>query len=233
VRIGREGLDEDADAGDPKESYDMNKKHMLASEVWSNSSAVGYWKTANQLKEDVLRGYAIALGLDPDYFKEPHVEEWNTLRLLHYPAVVSNERYRVGPHSDYGTITLLVQDEVGGLQVLDRVNGRWVNVPYVKNTVIVNTADLLMRWTNDKFPSTLHRIVGPGATDCTHELKASASMDRYSIVFFVNPNMGHTVSNLIDDEDPKYPSVKSLDYLVQRLSSTFDDDMQADDEKEL
>eukprot|EP01052_Picozoa_sp_SAG31_P049621 SAG31_NODE_10950_length_1077_cov_3.766327_1_plen_233_part_01 len=83
VRIGGEGLDEDAESGDPKESYDMNKKHMLASEVWANSSAVEYWRAANQLKEDVLRGYALALGIEPDFFQEPHAEEWNTLRLLH------------------------------------------------------------------------------------------------------------------------------------------------------
>jgi isopenicillin N synthase-like dioxygenase len=225
VRIGGEGLDEDSVAGDPKESYEMNKEHMLASEVWSNSSAVAYWKTTDQLKTDLLEGYAMALGIDPKFFVEPHSEEWNTLRLLHYPGVFSNETYRVGPHSDYGTITLLVQDKVGGLQVLDRVSGRWVDVPPVENTVVANTADLLMRWTNDRFPSTLHRVVGPGATDCTDNLKVMASADRYSIVMFNNPNRGQTVENLIDSEKPRYPPVKALDYLVQRLSSTFDEDL--------
>merc|ERR1712096_144379 len=103
-------------------------------------------------------------GLDED------AEEWNTLRLLHYPPITSTSDgksrsqdtpYRVGPHSDYGTITLLVQDPVGGLQVLDRVSGRWVDVPPKEGTVVCNTADLMMRWTNDRFPSSLHRVIGP------------------------------------------------------------------------
>jgi len=220
VRVGHEGLDEDSEEGDPKESYDMNKQHMLSSPIWQNSVMTRYWRALNQLKEKIVQCYAAALDVPLDFFQANHDEEWNTLRLLHYLPVKEGKavEYRVGPHSDYGTITLLIQDSVGGLQVFDRTLGKWKDAISPPGTVVVNTADLLMRWTNDRFPSTMHRVVGPM---CSEVHAAAAKKDRYSIAYFVNPNQGHVVENVMRNESPKYEAITALDYLVQRLSATY------------
>lgn len=221
VAPGGEELDEDSGVGDPKEAYDMNLDHLMSTR-WAQTRAKDYWRAIYGLTEDVLSGYASVLGLEDkaDFLLDAHAEQWNTLSLLHYLPGKPGETgadYRAGPHTDYGTITLLVQDSVGGLQLLDRISGRWVDAPPIEGTVVCNTADLMMRWTNDKLPSTLHRVVGPDAADF-----AAAAKSRYSIIYFVNPNKGTVIENLLDGVAPRYPPVTSRDYLVSRLSATFD-----------
>lgn len=221
MRAGGEELDEDSGVGDPKESYDMNWDHLKTTS-WAQTHAVDYWRAINGLKEDVLSGYAQALGLqnNAEFLVEAHSEERNNLRLLHYLPAKPGETgadYRAGPHTDYGTITLLVQDSSGGLQLLDRVSGRWIDAPPVEGTVLCNTADLMMRWTNDRLPSTLHRVVGTNSED-----PAAAEQSRYSLIYFVHPNKGVVIENLMAGEPARYPPVAAQDYLVSRLSATFD-----------
>lgn len=222
---GVEALDEDSAEGDPKEAYDMSKDHLHTSR-WNLTSAVDFWQAMNRLKEVVLGGYEEVLGLEEGFFNATHSEEFNTLRFLHYLpvnlTVEQKPRYRVGPHSDYGSITLLIQDPVGGLQLLDRISGRWVDATPIPGTVLCNTADLMMRWTNDRLPSTLHRVVAAGASGASEAHVAASQHDRYSLVYFVNPNTQHVVENLMAQETARYPPVSSLNYLVQRLSATFE-----------
>lgn len=90
----------------------------------------------------------------------------------------SPEQLRAGEHSDYGSFTLLFQDAVGGLEVCN-ARGEWIEAPFIPETVLVNTGDLMQRWTNHVFCSTKHRVRIP------QELKAKQS--RYSIAFFVIP----------------------------------------------
>eukprot|EP00746_Dinoflagellata_sp_MGD_P060682 gnl/MRDRNA2_/MRDRNA2_25723_c0_seq1.p1 gnl/MRDRNA2_/MRDRNA2_25723_c0~~gnl/MRDRNA2_/MRDRNA2_25723_c0_seq1.p1 ORF type:complete len:359 (-),score=56.34 gnl/MRDRNA2_/MRDRNA2_25723_c0_seq1:113-1072(-) len=219
-KLGGEVLDEDTAEGDPKEAYDMNKDHMNASPIWKNSIIPKYWEAMDKLKQEVLQCYAAAMELPDNFFYESHDEEWNSLRLLHYPPVEEDVKYRAGPHSDYGSITLLVQDSVGGLQVFDRALGKWKDVIGPAGTVLCNTADVMMRWSNDHMASTVHRVVGP---QFSKEHAARAKKSRYSLIFFVNPDKEFVIDNLMRNESPKYQPIKSLDYLVQRLSATFTD----------
>jgi isopenicillin N synthase-like dioxygenase len=89
------------------------------------------------------------MGLDPNFFENYHDKPENQLRLLHYPSVEREKlKGRCNAHSDFGTCTLLFQDDVGGLQ-LER-EGEFVDVEPIKGSVVFNIGDFLMRWSNGK-----------------------------------------------------------------------------------
>jgi isopenicillin N synthase-like dioxygenase len=123
-------------------------------------------KRADKLHLEVLRSIAIGLNLQADFFDSKCNEEWHTLRLLHYPSIPASllqgdAGSRAGSHSDYGSLTLLFQDNVGGLQVEDPTSQEYVAAPPIEDTIVVNVGDLLARWSNDTLRSTLHRVVAP------------------------------------------------------------------------
>ena len=97
------------------------------------------------------------------YLTERHQTHGYTLRLLHYPPLSTAPKpgqIRAGAHSDYGTLTLLFQDEVGGLEVLS-TQGEWMAAPAIPGAVLINTGDLTQRWSNNVFRSTKHRVALP------------------------------------------------------------------------
>ncbi|KAK5014088.1 hypothetical protein LTR60_003539, partial [Cryomyces antarcticus] len=140
----------------------------------------------------VLSSIALGLGLPATFFERSHAHDLFQLRLLHYPPVStsllrSGARDRIAAHSDFGTITLLFQDDVGGLEVEDpHAPDTFRAVTPVQGAVLVNVADLMMRWSNDVLRSTVHRVgapptVGDGGEG---EEKEGVTRARYSIPFF-------------------------------------------------
>jgi len=134
-------------------------------------------------------------------------------RVIHYPAyngIVDDKQLRIAEHSDFGTITSIWQvNDVPGLEVQD-LNGNWHNVPYAKDSVIVNIGDLLQRWTNDYFVSTRHRV------NSSH-----IHLDKYSMPHFAHPVPGTIISNLRNGETAKYSSIESKEYLLKRLKGSL------------
>lgn len=127
---------------------------------------VDFFDQCKALHVEVMRAIAVGMSLPRDFF-DPFVDDGdNTLRLLHYPAVsrdvfrINPGQVRAGEHSDYGSITLLFQDDRGGLQVRSP-NGRFVDAAPIEDTCVVNAGDLLARWSNDTIKSTVHRVVEP------------------------------------------------------------------------
>src|SRR5439155_25066144 len=111
---------------------------------------------------------------------------------------------------DWRTLTILPQDDApGGLKVLDR-NGRWLEVPAVPGTFVVNIGDLMALWTNDRWSSTIHRVVNPP--------QEQAWRERYSIAFFHQPNHDALITCIptcTDDEHPpRHAPVRSFDYIL-------------------
>ncbi len=143
-----------------------------------------YWRTMEELTTRLSRIFALALELDEDFFVTRSDRHVTTMRVNYYPAQdrpPAPGQLRAGAHSDYGGFTILKgEDAPGGLQVLRR-DGDWTNVPMVENGFIINIGDLLMRWTNDRWVSTLHRVVNP-PEEVRH------SVDRMSIAYFFVPN---------------------------------------------
>ena len=116
-----------------------------------------------------------------------------------------------GAHTDYGNVTLLATDGVAGLQVRRR-DGQWLDVPTLPGAFVCNIGDCLMRWTNDVYVSTPHRVAAP-------------EQERYSIAFFLDPNPDALVQAIPScvpaGEAPRYATVTAAEYLQQRFAATY------------
>lgn len=179
--------------------------------VWSD-----YYRAMSGLAATVMRLFALALHLPEDYFDDKIDHHISRLRVRNYPAQPvppAPGQIRAGAHSDYGSLTLLAtEDKPGGLQV-NNAAGAWVDVPIVPGTFIVNIGDLMARWTNDTWVSTLHRVVNPPAD-------ADGDTRRLSLVYFHNPNHDAAIASLVPGEPPKYPATSSGEHLRRLFTAT-------------
>lgn len=192
-----------------------------------------FFLTCRDLFRNVMRAIGTGMGLDEHFFDQFTDGGDNNLRLLHYPAVKKSVfkdnpgQVRAGEHSDYGSITLLFQDSVGGLEVKSP-KGTFVRATPIPDTIVVNAGDLLSRWSNDMIKSTKHRVIQPppkeGEMDDADDPNAMFSA-RYSIAYFSNPNFDKLIEALPGtfetEADKKYPAVNSGDYLEMRLAATY------------
>lgn len=144
-----------------------------------------YFREMLALAGRLMSLFATALDLPADHFAASIDESPSALRALNYPAQdvpPPAGSIRAGAHTDYGTLTILRQDDApGGLEVHDHRTGGWIPAPHVAGAFVVNLGDLLQRWTNDRWRSTLHRVVNPPAG-------AGATARRQSMAFFHNAN---------------------------------------------
>jgi isopenicillin N synthase-like dioxygenase len=174
---------------------------------------LAYYDACATLGARLHGAFACDLGLKPGFFDDKFDRPMATLKLLHYPAppVGSAPRTGAGEHTDYGNLTLLATDDVGGLEVRAR-NGEWIEAPVVPGAFIVNIGDCLMRWTNDIYVSTPHRVVNRSARE------------RYSIAFFYDPNPDAIVETIPScvrlGEGVRYPPILAADCLKQRLDAS-------------
>ena len=234
VGIERERLDE-TQPGDIKEAFNLGPELSVEA-----AAAMGVERVLNRWPEGrdefrvgmldffsicseavtrVFRAFAIALDMPEAFFVSRHVTHSYTLRLLHYPPVTAPPQpgqIRAGAHSDYGTLTLLFQDQVGGLEVLN-TEGEWVDALPISDAVLINTGDLMERWSNGVFRSTKHRVRLPGVEE--------AGSDRYSIAFFCQPDPATEIVCLPTCQSPnyppQYPPTTAGDYLISRLQATY------------
>ncbi|KAM0275102.1 hypothetical protein ACHAQH_007539 [Verticillium albo-atrum] len=213
--IGREGVPNHPNQWPVETSAPGFKKDML-----------DFFAQCKGLHIEVMRAIGAGMGLAEGFFDGFTDDGDNTLRLLHYPSVdpkvflVNPGQVRAGEHSDYGSITLLFQDERGGLQVRSP-SGRFVDATPIPGTVVVNAGDLLARWSNDTIKSTVHRVVEPPNKGVEGEVYPP----RYSIAYFCNPNYKDHIEALpgtfASEAEKKYEGINSGKYLVQRLTATY------------
>jgi isopenicillin N synthase-like dioxygenase len=163
----------------------------------------------------LMGGFALALDLPVDYFAAGLARPQAFLRVLHYPpqsGVIDPTQIGIGPHSDYESLTILAQDHHRALQVADGQNG-WIWADPVPGCFVVNIGDQMARWTNDKFKSTLHRVI-----NLTGER-------RYSIPFFYGPDPDTTIEALpgcaSQDRPALYPPIRAGDYSEMRKSASY------------
>ena len=134
------------------------------------------------------------------------------LRLLHYPPSPINspdDLYGSAPHTDFGALTILAQDAVGGLQV-QTTDGAWIDVPPRPGSYIVNVGDMLHRMSNGFFRSTPHRVIN------------RSGRERYSVPFFYDPDVAYQVAPLPGLGDPKFPPVQFGEFLRSELEASYD-----------
>jgi len=174
-----------------------------------------YHAAAMELGALMLRAMALSLGLAEDHFQPFHTDPTCTLRLLHYPARpddAPDEQLGTGAHTDWGAVTVLAQDDAGSLQVRAK-DDTWVDVPSVPGAFVINVGDLLQRWTNDRYVSTMHRVIGvPGRS-------------RYSVACFFDLDHDALVECLPTctgpDDPPRHPPVLAGEHLRERYLASL------------
>jgi isopenicillin N synthase-like dioxygenase len=197
------------DAGMPARQWPADPVQFQA--VYSN-----YYSAMENLAAHLMRLFALALKLPENYFDHRINRHRSALRALNYPEqrpAPQPGSIRAGEHTDYGSVTILLQDNVGGLQVKDR-QGNWINAKPIPGTFVINLGDLMQRWSNDEFISTLHRVIN------LPDHNAEISPRRQSIAFFHNINAEETIQCLETckkpGESPKYPPIGAWDLLIEK-----------------
>mmetsp|Transcript_32926 Transcript_32926/g.78630 ORF Transcript_32926/g.78630 Transcript_32926/m.78630 type:complete len:332 (+) Transcript_32926:531-1526(+) len=191
-----------------------------------------YYESMEKLAEVLFRGFALALELDENWFtcdgRFDRARHQCALRILNYPHLKFDDSgitIRAGAHTDYGAFTIL-KSGGPGLQLNlsgDGAKGSWLDVPYLDDDVlIINLGDLMQRWTNDKWRSTLHRVV---AESNESERGECESIRRQSIAFFVNMNGDASIETLgscmNESNKSRYQPIKASDYLIKRHAQSM------------
>lgn len=186
-----------------------------------------YYYAATQLAKDVMTMLALGLGLEEKFFDDfCNDRPSSTLRLIHYPPTPQTSPLErgVGAHRDFGCVTILLQDEVGGLQVQDEKTGEWLDVVPVPGAFVVNIGNTMMRWTNHHYTSGTHRVMN------------FSRSERYSVPFFFNGNASKMIDTLPGCEErkdtgdrpygpplihTKYEPVQLMDYLSEQFKTSY------------
>ncbi|KAF7587728.1 hypothetical protein BBP40_006835 [Aspergillus hancockii] len=174
-----------------------------------------YHAALTSLATGILQMLARTLNLDENTFDGFSEHSIAILRLLHYPAQdtdASELERGIGAHTDFGAVTILLQDETGGLQVWNNVSSAWVDVTPVPGAYVVNLGNMMMRWTNDRYLSTLHRVIN------------KSGKERYSIPFFFSGNPDYTIKCLPSCEGAagaKYPPITVSEWMAGRYADTY------------
>ncbi len=193
--------------GDYKETYDLGPERLLHPErvqkpylrllgpnQWPKSEAlnqlhfkeniINYMAQMMQLGATIMQAMTAALQFPSDrfeYYFQPEQDDAHAmLRLLHYPAT-NNHQLGVGAHVDSGFIAFLLQDDVGGLQILSHDN-QWIEVPPIANHFVVNIGEMLQSWSNGCYKATMHRVIN------------QSHRARYSAPFFFEPNLSANIT---------------------------------------
>jgi isopenicillin N synthase-like dioxygenase len=177
-----------------------------------------YTTALYQIHDELLAWIATALGLNPNWFHDrtdrgPHAFNINRYPPLCETGPPTDGQFRIGAHTDWGTLTFLDRQEgLGGLQI-QTTDGSWLDAPYVAGTLTVNTGDLMARWTGDRWRSTPHRVLPPPVDAPGEEL--------ISLILFCKANSDTIIAPLpgaIGHTD--YAPITAGDYLRERIGQT-------------
>tara|TARA_B100000029_G_C17571720_1_gene956829 strand:- start:1439 stop:2419 length:981 start_codon:yes stop_codon:yes gene_type:complete len=179
-----------------------------------------HWNLMIVLGRRITEGLALSLGLERNYFSPFMSKSHSFLRILNYPPYERDRGEKVGDgigaHIDYGFLTMLLQDEVGGLEVKNADN-EWVKAPKIPGTFIINIGHMIQRWTNDHYKATVHRVIPPN------------DAMRVSLPFFFEPNFDTIVVPLekfCSDKNPaKYEPFHFGDYVEKTFTTSYSDTM--------
>jgi isopenicillin N synthase-like dioxygenase len=176
-----------------------------------------YYTAVLQLSHHLMRLFALALGLPENWFDDKVNQPRTILRLLNYPPIpgAATSQTRAGAHTDYGTLTILWSPDSRGLQVQTR-SGNWIDVVAPADHFIINIGDLMMNWTNDRWRSTLHRVVPHPDT---------VGQRRQSMAFFHNPNPDALIECIATCTDahnpPQYAPILAKTHLEKKIAKSL------------
>ncbi len=179
-----------------------------------------YYRHMEQLAQGILTIFAEALEVPPEYFLGKVQRHTSVLRLIHYPGLSSQPssgEERSAAHTDTTAITILrIDDAPGGLEVRTR-EGQWVPVTKAPDSFVINIGDVMMRWTNDRFVSTMHRVTNPPVVSDGRLTR------RISIPYFCLPDYDAVIQCVpgCEGEGAKYPPIQSGELLSRRYRTTY------------
>ena len=200
------------------------REEFFAPNVWPDPALVpgfresflAYYAVMEDLAAKLMRLMALALDLDENWFDDKIADHITGLAALRYPALDSAPlpgQFRRGPHSDWGSLTILYSDGVPGLQILSP-EGEWADVVAPEGSFVINLGDLMAAWTNDRWVSTLHRVV---AAD-------GAWGERISVAFFHQPTYDARIecipTCMSADNPPRYEPITSGEWLDEMIRKT-------------
>lgn len=176
---------------------------------------MAYHDAMLDLARQIMAGIALSLGLAEDHFAPLMQEPIGIQRMLHYPPqarVDDDSLIGIGAHTDYGCLTILAQDDAGGLQVMNR-DGVWIEAPPVPDAFVINVGDMLQRLTNDRYLANLHRVINV------------SGRDRYSLPFFFDFDAETVVAPLAactgPDSPPRYAPVVCGEHKWARYAAAY------------
>lgn len=210
----------------PDESLRNRFPFSYAPNAWPDNSptfrpaAEVFWRAGRTLADEILRLFALALDLDAEAITNQCTATTATGTLNWYwpydrSGEPAPEQFRIGPHTDFGTVTILDrQPGVGGLQVRDD-DHNWIDAPVLEGSLIVNTGDMLRQWTNDRWCSNEHRVLPPSAQAADEEL--------ISLVFFHEPDADAVIEpfpTCVSADNPaRYEPILAMDYLAEKFAA--------------
>jgi isopenicillin N synthase-like dioxygenase len=176
-----------------------------------------YYSLVMAVGINILKAMALALKLEEDFFSRNFNTHTSVLRLLHYPVIKDKEKAKAqgaGAHTDYGCITLLYQDQSGGLQVQSN-DGEWLDATPIENSFVVNIGNLMQHWTCGVYHSTSHRVVTP---------ENKNNQPRFSMPFFVEPDFDtpvYPLKQFKDSTEEQYDEIISGEWVLSKLAATY------------
>ncbi len=208
------GLEEGASGGPNAHGIPPNQWPDFEPEMRAVLSA--YFSATHAVGWNLMRAFAEGLGVSPETFVRSIAHPTSRGSLVWYPPQSAEQtpeagtaQYGVSPHTDWGCLTLLAQDNAGGLEVQGR-DGEWVTAHPIEGTYVVNVGDLLARWTNDRFKSTPHRVVN------------RSGRERLSCAMFIDPDRDTVVAPVVGDgEAARYVPVTCGEYVQSRFDQAF------------
>ncbi|KAK6077943.1 2OG-Fe(II)oxygenase superfamily protein [Seiridium cupressi] len=203
--------------------YFINKKLNSGPNQWPEglgsdlgsfkTGTMDYYNSTFNLASDLLRVIALSLDLEENFFAQFADGAVATMRLLHYPSQPKDAEEKltrgIGAHTDFGAITMLLQDEVDGLQVWDQRNQTWIDVEPTKGALVVNLGNLMQRWTNEKYKSNVHRVIN------------KSGKERYSIPVFLSGNPDFLVECIPTCRAPEEPAKFEPITVQQAVSAAY------------
>jgi isopenicillin N synthase-like dioxygenase len=161
------------------------------------TDVTAYFGAVHALADHILSLLALSLHQSDDWFEPFYAQAGGKLRMLRYPPQAGDARFNqigAGAHTDWGGITILAQDDIGGLEVKDRT-GSWIAATPIPGTFVINLGDLMARWTNGLYTSNMHRV-----------RNNDSARDRYSMAFFYSPRPDaviEAIPSCVSDEQPR------------------------------
>jgi isopenicillin N synthase-like dioxygenase len=200
-----------------EEMEDPDERAVYAPNLWPAAlpelrpAVESYYRSMAELSATLTEAFAVALDLPAGTFAGYIDRHGSALRLAHYPDLgvrPPSDGLRAGAHTDYGTLTVLWTDGTAGLQV-EAPDGTWIDVEPVDGALVVNLGDLMQRWTNDRWRSTMHRVVPAGRGR------------RLSIPFFHNANWDARIECIVaDGTSARHPPITAGRHLMEKFRST-------------